>query len=170
MLDNDAHFLGNTAYFIPVREDPGFLMALLNSRVSAYYARRRFVGKQNGYYEVQPEGLEAFPVPAATTQQRATLDALASCVPSTGDSRFEQLINGLVYELYFPEDLYAANLHLFDACENACVSKLATLNGKVLTRAAEELAARIFATSHPIYAILFDLQALDVVRIIEGRE
>ena len=27
-----------------------------------------------------------------------------------------------------------------------------------------------FATSHPIYAMLFDLQGLDVVRIVEGRE
>lgn len=28
---------------------------------------------------------------------------------------------------------------------------------------------RTFITKHPIYAMLFDLQALDVVRIIEGR-
>jgi len=26
MLDNDAHFLGNTAYFIPVSEAPLFLL------------------------------------------------------------------------------------------------------------------------------------------------
>jgi hypothetical protein len=32
------------------------------------------------------------------------------------------------------------------------------------------LAERIFATSHPLYAMLFDLQVLDVVRTIEGRE
>lgn len=41
---------------------------------------------------------------------------------------------------------------------------------EALATAANELAERIFATSHPIYAMLFDLQALDVVRIIEGRE
>jgi hypothetical protein len=29
---------------------------------------------------------------------------------------------------------------------------------------------RTFDTIYPIYAMLFDLQALDVVRIIEGRE
>lgn len=33
-----------------------------------------------------------------------------------------------------------------------------------------ELAERIYATNHPIYAMLSDPQALDMVRIIEGRE
>ena len=40
----------------------------------------------------------------------------------------------------------------------------------MLAKAAEELADTIFANDHPIYAMLFDLQALEVVRIIEGKE
>jgi len=138
--------------------------------VSTYYARGRFVGKQNGYYEVQPEGLEAFPVPSATAQQKTLLEVLVNGVLVTRDPRFEQLINGLVFELFFPEDLHRANIRLFDACEKAGIAKLATLKGKALTDAANDLAARIFANDHPIYAMLFDLQGLDVVRIVEGRE
>jgi len=49
------------------------LLALLNSRVSEFYARIVFVGKQNSYYEVQPEGLEAFPIPPATESQKAAI-------------------------------------------------------------------------------------------------
>ncbi len=169
-LDNDAHCLGNTAYFIPVGKDGLYLLALLNSTVSAYYARERFVGKQNGYYEVQPEVLEAFPIPSATAQQKAVLDVTANCVLATSDPRFEQLINGLVFELFFPDDLHRANIRLFGACEKAGIGKLANLKDAVLATATNELAERMFATSHPIYAMLFDLQALDVVRIIEGRE
>lgn len=169
-LDNEAHYLGNTAYFIPAGDNRLYLLALLNSSVSAYYARSRFVGKQNGYYEVQPEVLEAFPVPSATSQQKAVLNVTANSVLATCDPRFEQLINGLVFELFFPDDLHRANIRLFDACEKAGVGKLASLNDKALATAATELVERIFATSHPIYAMLFDLQALDVVRIIEGRE
>jgi hypothetical protein len=80
------------------------------------------------------------------------------------------MINGLVFELFFPDELLRANILLFDACEKAGVSKLADLRDKALTTAANELAERIFAISHPIYAMLFDLQALEVVRIIEGKE
>ncbi|TAJ78310.1 MAG: hypothetical protein EPO42_08180 [Gallionellaceae bacterium] len=84
--------------------------------------------------------------------------------------RFEQLINGLVFELFFPDDLHRANIRLFDACEKAGIAKLATFKGKALTDAANDLATCIFANDHPIYGMLFDLQGLDVVRIVEGRE
>jgi len=169
-LDNKAHYLGNTAYFIPAGDDRLYLLALLNSSVSAYYARGRFVGKQNGYYEVQPDALEAFPIPSATVQHKTVLGVAANGVLATSDPQYEQLINGLVFELFFPDELHAANIRLFDACEKAGVGKLANLKDKALVTAATELAGRIFATDHPIYAMLFDLQALEVVRIIEGKE
>ena len=41
---------------------------------------------------------------------------------------------------------------------------------QALQTEAEALAERIFSNSHPIYAMLFDLQALDVVRTIEARD
>lgn len=169
-LDNKAHYLGNTAYFIPAGDDRLYLLALLNSSVSAYYARGHFVGKQNGYYEVQPDVLEAFPIPSATVQQKTVLGVAANGVLATNDPQYEQLINGLVFELFFPDELHAANIRLFDACEKADVGKLANLKDKALVTAATELAGRIFANDHPIYAMLFDLQALEVVRIIEGKE
>ena len=84
--------------------------------------------------------------------------------------RFEQLINGLVYELFFPDDLHAAGIRLFEACDREHITRLATLQGAALQTEAEALAERIFSNSHPIYAMLFDLQALDVVRIIEARD
>ena len=75
-----------------------------------------------------------------------------------------------MYELFFPDDLHAAGIRLFDACERAHITQLATLDGAALQTEAEALAERIFSNSHPIYAMLFDLQALDVVRIIEARD
>jgi hypothetical protein len=72
--------------------------------------------------------------------------------------------------LFFPEDLHAANIRLFDACEQAGIAALSKLRGNTLTEAAQTLAAAIFANTHPIYAMLFDLQALEVTRIIEGQE
>lgn len=50
------------------------------------------------------------------------------------------------------------------------IGTLASLKDKALATAATALAERIFANDHPIYAMLFDLQPLDVVRIIEGKE
>ena len=88
----------------------------------------------------------------------------------TSDPRFEQLLNGLVYELFFPEELRSHNIHLFDACTKAGLEMLAGLEGEALIKVAQAFAGRVFATDHQIYQMLFDLRALDVVRIIEGNE
>ena len=98
------------------------------------------------------------------------MKSAVKAVLANPDPRFEQLINGLVYELFFPEDLHKANIHLFAEAEKAGVGKLASLEGDKLVAAAGELAEKIFSTSHPIYSMLFDLQGLDVVRIIEGKD
>ncbi len=37
-------------------------------------------------------------------------------------------------------------------------------------KAALDFADRIFQPSHALYGMLFDLQALDAVRIVEGKE
>jgi len=39
-----------------------------------------------------------------------------------------------------------------------------------LADAASEIATAIFASSHPIQGMLTDLQKLEVVRVIEGRD
>ncbi|MGH7194021.1 MAG: Eco57I restriction-modification methylase domain-containing protein, partial [Candidatus Saccharimonadales bacterium] len=53
-LDRNCSYLGNTAYFIKVQNDSLFVLGVLNSAASKYYASIAFVGKQNGWYEVQP--------------------------------------------------------------------------------------------------------------------
>ncbi|QFT20979.1 Modification methylase PaeR7I [Pseudomonas sp. THAF187a] len=169
-FDTSGSYLANTAYFIAVGELGNYLLPLLNSSISGFYARSVFVGKQNGWYEVQPNALEAFPVPDPNRLQKEIIEVSGAIATAYSDSRFEQLINGLVFELFFPDELHAANIRLFDACEAAGVGKLAALQGDALAKAAEETAGIIFANDHPIYAMLFDLQALEVVRIIEGKE
>lgn len=113
-------------------------------------------------------------MPSSSSAQRGLLDAIGQTLASglllSTTGRFEQLVNGLVYELFFPDDLHAAGIRLFDACEREHITGLATLQGTALHTEAEALAERIFSNSHPIYAMLFDLQALDVVRIIEARD
>jgi len=157
-----------TAFIIAGPEK--WLLAVLNSS-AWFWCFSQFSSQiQNGYFRFKAQYCEQVPVPDVTSQQKTTLSILVSCMPTTSDLRFEQLINGLVFELFFPDDLHRAKIHLFDACEKAGLGKLVTLKDKALVAAADELATRIFATSHPLYAMLFDLQGLDVVRIIEGRE
>jgi adenine-specific DNA-methyltransferase len=86
------------------------------------------------------------------------------------DPRLEQLLNGLVYELFFPEDLHSRDIRLFDSCDRADLGGLSKLEGDALKERAEVWAREISTSSHEIYRMLFDLRALDVVRLIEGEE
>jgi hypothetical protein len=147
-----------------------FTLGVVNSSVNAWLATQVCSSKQNGFYDFEPRYSSQLVIPVASKQQFALIEDIVKTVIITGNASFERLINGLVFELFFPNDLHAANIRLFDACEQAGVGNLAELKGKALVKEAEQLASQIFANSHPIYAMLFDLQVLDVVRIIEGRE
>ncbi len=158
------------------RIDQRYLTGYLNSSVVMFWLRHR--GKLQGQlFQVDKEPLVGIPLYRPDNSKVETVScAVGATIALLGDDkldvsfRFEQLINGLVFELFFPDDLHRANIRLFDACEKAGVGELSSLKDKALAIAANELAECIFATSHPIYAMLFDLQALEVVRIIEGRE
>ena len=151
-----------------------FLACVLNSSTSWWFLKSTCTDLQGGFIQAHNSNQAPIPVPSSSSAQRGLLDAigqtLASGLLMSTTGRFEQLINGLVYELFFPDDLHAAGVRLFDACEREHITRLATLEGAALQTEAEALAERIFNNSHPIYAMLFDLQALDVVRIIEARD
>lgn len=163
-------FYGNDKTSIIVTDEWRYVIGVLNSSLSWWITRQTFSGKQGGFFEFKPMYVSQLPIPASTDTQKNILGSIVDTVLSIRDQRYEQLINGLVFELFFPEELHAANIRLFDACQAACIDNLATLQGDALAKAAEETAGIIFANDHPIYAMLFDLQALEVVRIIEGEE
>jgi adenine-specific DNA-methyltransferase len=81
---------------------------------------------------------------------------------------FEQLLNGLVYELFFPEEFHAHKLFLFEYIEKAKLPALGGLPQAKRTAALQEAFERTYDQNHPIHGGLFDLRSLPTVRIIEG--
>ncbi|MBU2809614.1 N-6 DNA methylase, partial [Acidithiobacillus ferrooxidans F221] len=180
-LDVTGSYLGNTAYFFTASKEPLFILALLNSAISAFISKNVFVGKQGGFYEVQPVALELFPIPDATNLQRAVISRVVGAIfNSIAINEYERLLNGLVYELFFPEDLHAKGIRLFDACTEAGIADWPAPDetaGKKRPETVAQLgwnmhasstANEIFHPRHPIYGMLFELQAVEVVRLIEG--
>jgi hypothetical protein len=95
---------------------------------------------------------------------------IRSIVRGADRPRLEALLNAFVYELFFPDDLHAHNLCPLAGAEAAGLVELAEFEGPALARAADEWSRQLADPSSPLYATLFDLQSLDVVRIIEGRD
>ena len=81
---------------------------------------------------------------------------------------WEQVLNGLLYELYFPDDLHPRGLHLFDLFTVSDLPQLdAIAERERLIRLRTEF-ERTYATDHPLRGALSTLHSLEIVRTIEG--
>ncbi|MDP2027390.1 TaqI-like C-terminal specificity domain-containing protein [Sulfuriferula sp.] len=178
--DEEGLFCANTAYFIPNAEK--WLVGVLNSSVCEWFYDQISTRMQGGYLRAFSDKMQALPVPEASREQRNLIEACINAISrGLAAPEYERLLNGLVYELFFPEELHAKGIHLFDACAKAGIAdwpapdetagktgsaKVAQLGWNMR---ASSTADEIFHPRHPIYGMLFELQTLDVVRIIEGQ-
>jgi len=161
------------------------LQALLNSRVSDYFVRKVSTTFRGGYWSYGKRFIEQIPIVLGTQTQETTimkaverlqwLSRRLRAHPEDRTARdalmigyWEQVLNGLVYELYFPEDLHDHHLRLFDLVEQA---KIPQVDGVPEAQRLDRLRAefeRLYDLGHPLRSALHDLQTVDVVRIIEG--
>lgn len=166
--DESGAYGANTCYFIPT--DERWLAGILNSRLIEWYYRQVSSAIRGGYLRAFSEVMQHVPIVRAPETSQRAIDVLVAMLSADQNPAIEQLLNGLIYELYFPEDLHARGLHLFKAAEQAGLGKFANLKGRSLASAAEVFAGSCLAPGQPLRTMLSDLQALDVVRIIEGKE
>lgn len=168
--DTSGCYLGNTAYCFTSSRSK-YILSVLNSSVSAYISARIFADKEGGFYEVQPVQLGNFPIPVPNSEQEALLTILVDMILYGAQPRahIESLINAFVYELYFPAELSENDLSPFSVARNAGLADLGSVGAGTFVRDAEIWSLALQDTAHPLYATLFSLQSIDVVRIIEGR-
>ena len=137
-----------------------FAVAVLNSTVAWWFLKATSTDLSGGFLQAHNYNQFAIPIPAAVDIQKSIVISLVEIIRADiSRLEFERLLNGLVYELFFPEDLHAANIRLFDACAAAGIQSGMDAQAK---------AATIFHPRHPICGQLFDLQTVPVVRLIEG--
>ena len=166
--DVDGHVTNNksTIFVVP---STGFALAVINSAVSNWFAQQTFASKQGGFFDFEPRYSGTFVVPKANESEVLACELIVNAVCASLNPALEQLLNGLVYELYFPDDLHARGLSLFEATHNAGLHRLSGLKGDKLASAAADFTREHLAPGQPLRGMLSDLQTLDVVRIIEGK-
>jgi len=174
-------YCANTGYFIPGIEK--WVVGILNSPVCEWFYDQISTRMQGGYLRAFTDKVQTLPIPDAHSDNRKLIEMCINAIArGISSPEYERLLNGLVYELFFPEELHAKGIRLFDACTQAGIpdwptppaetdtSQAAQQARAQFTERAGTIAAEIFPPSHPIYGMLFELQAVEVVRIIEGRE
>lgn len=164
-------FLSNDKTSIIATERWAYLVAILNSSVSWWLTEQEFASKQGGFYEFKPMYVGKLPIPEPTVEQEELAGSVSKAIVAGAERpRLESLLNAFVYELFFSEELAARGLSPFAAAQEAGLDKLAGLDGEALARAADGWSRQLADPATKLYSTLFDLQSIDAIRIIEGRD
>jgi hypothetical protein len=177
---DDTGFFHNDALYFASRVTP-FAVAVLNSPVNWWFLTHTCTDLANGFLQGLRQYQEQIPIPAATAEQRRQCERLAEALiwlhspagaKKTGDAPvglmvayFEQWLNGLVYELFFPGELHARKLTLFDATAKLNPPDLSKVPERQKLARLQELHA--VAEKSALAGILEELRKVEEVRIIE---
>lgn len=185
---DDAAFFSNDKTSIMIPASVPFTLAVVNSSVSWWITRQAFASKQGGFYEFKPMYVSSLPIPPIPPDKprwQPLCERLAEALiwlhsPAGKNLKeaptglmiayLEQWLNGLVYELFFPGELGARKLKLFDETAKLNPPDLAKLSAANKLSALQELHEKAYARDAALRGMLFDLKSLDVVRVIEDVE
>lgn len=120
----------------------GYFIGLLNSRLMVFYYQEISQEKSRILAQVKPQRIRSLPICIGTQQQRLIIKRLvnylstlhsnpdAETIPSVPNriavQLFEDLLNGLVYELYFPESILTKELGVFNLTESVLAEGIET--------------------------------------------
>jgi len=161
------------------------LCALLNSQVLRWFFPHVSAPFRGGFRSANRQFLEQIPICEASAAEERPMDGLVDILlylnrhfATTAASQttrdplmvayWERVLNGLVYELYFPEELDAAGLRLFELVAQADLPDVTQLPEKDRLLKLRQKFEELHDGAHPVRIALDKLQTLDTVRIIEG--
>ncbi|MBK9140193.1 MAG: hypothetical protein IPM17_15750 [Verrucomicrobia bacterium] len=82
---------------------------------------------------------------------------------------WERMLNGLVVELVFPEEVHGAGLRLFDLVAQAALPDVTALPEPQRLPRLRQLFETLRDGTHPLRQALEKLASLETIRIIEGK-
>jgi len=178
-------FVNNKVFFIP--DAPKALLAFMNSSVASFFIHTLSGVPRGGFLALQINLINPLPIPNWTDKELRVLDVLGdyvvwlrrNCVTngevpvSTSGALlagyFEQWVNALVYELFFPKSLHAAGLRFFQLAEAANLVPLTQMKPGTELACLRNKFDELYIPDHTLRQSLFALDSIEEVRIIEGK-
>lgn len=182
--DDSGAYLANTCYFIPSAEK--WMLGVLLSSAMKFYVQKTLGSEEGGFIRLFSIHVGKFPVPDTTSHQRILLTRIVDYIlflmaqkaDGEGDlsnSRdqlmiryFEQLIDGMVYELFLVDELHEARKYFFKPLEQETLPDIGDIRDKKVD-GLRRIFERLFDRNHVVRQNIFFLDTLESVRIIEGK-
>jgi len=186
---NQALYGSDDVYFITRPKDGyslKFILAILNSKL--IYKWLYYRGKRKGeMLELYKEPLSKIPIIkdiSADVQNIFVLivdyiiflkqqeffknDDLAFAKDRLMVSFFERLIDCMVYELYFGDELHKANKYFIEPLQKENLPEIESMSNKL--ESIKTIFERLNDKNHTIKKNMYFIDSVEVVRIIEGKE
>ncbi len=121
-LDVSGLYPEATSFFL-TGQNLRYLIALLNSRLVTFAFRKFYAGGdlRGETFRYKKVFLETLPIPKIPKPQQLPFEILVDCIlfakeneMETEASTFESVIDGMVYDLYFEEEMKKANCYITD--------------------------------------------------------
>ena len=167
-----------------IKESPLYFLGVLNSKVIWYFLTVTGNVLRGGYLRFKTEYLKPFPIPDSSPEHQTLIATLASYllalkreaaateVLSSSHALmtawFEQLIDALVYELYFPEEFLALDTRVSVALLAVELPRPESLGDSPATSLAG-LFNILYAATHPVRRAAFFVDSIPAVRVIEDK-
>jgi len=161
-----------------------FWLGILNSKVLWYFITKTGYVLRGGYYTFKTDYLNPFPIPDSTIGQQEQIERLVDIVLALREQAadladpparvavmtawFEQLIDALTYELYFPEEFVGEGTSVGAALGSVDLPASHAL-GKKPAKVLEPIFERLYDPLHPVRKAMFALDSIAPVRVIEGK-
>lgn len=158
-----------------------FLLAVLNSPVCDFFHHRIATKMRGGWFSYESRFIKNLPVPTCSPNQNATITKLVEYLlflhenPEKDENHqlmfgyYQQWVNALIYELFFPKEINGAGLHFFDLIPADSLPDLPLIATSERLPSLSKLFDTNYATDQKLRQALYRLSSLDIVRNIEGK-
>ena len=183
-VDTAGYYYGKTSYLIPTEET--WLCGLLNSRTVEWFYSQ--VSNQLTINPLRARSgyIQQIPIPNLTSTQKALIAKLVDYLiylqqQPTINSKdlahardhimlgyYERIIDGLVYEVYLPEDLHKGDKHFFQPLLEEQLPSCDEIQGDKMP-VLRDLFELLYERTHLVRRNLYYLDSVKAVRIIEGK-
>ena len=185
--DDSNCYIGSPAYVLPTQEL--WLLGVLNTRaVSWFHARTTSQKRKDSFLTFSPRAIAKIPIPDMDSAQKALIHKLVEYIlylkkqPTTDGSDltnardyvmvayFGHILDGMVYELYLPNELHQGDKHFFQPLFEERLPELEEIPGDDKVPAFREIFEHLSDRHHPIRRNRFFLDSLQPIRIIESKK
>jgi hypothetical protein len=169
-------FCPEATTFIMTGERLKYLTAMLNSKLLTYAFKKFYAGGdlRGNTFRYKKVFLELLPVPKLSDETQFHFERLVDCIlfckwcdMESESSHFESIIDALVYELYFSDEIKAAEAEVLKHLTGLPELKEDWIDKKKL-ETIEKIYQELSDGKHPVSIAMARQKTIPEIRIIEG--